>query len=147
MSFTIVRLTKEIIKLKEGKIEGVEVITTDNIKLLKAIMQGPPDTPYEDFKYDLELKFDDSYPMKPPSVKFISQIYHPNIYKDGRICDDILQNEWTPTLNISSVLLSIRSLLMDPNPRSPANREAANLYIKDKESYNMKVKTYKGLCI
>ena len=147
MSFTIVRLTKEIIKLKEGKIEGVEVITTDNIKLLKAIMQGPPDTPYEDFKYDLELKFDDSYPMKPPSVKFISQIYHPNIYKDGRICVDILQNEWTPTLNISSVLLSIRSLLMDPNPRSPANREAANLYIKDKESYNMKVKTYKGLCI
>ena len=147
MSFTIVRLTKEIIKLKEGKIEGVEVITTDNIKLRKAIMQGPPDTPYEDFKYDLELKFDDSYPMKPPSVKFISQIYHPNIYKDGRICVDILQNEWTPTLNISSVLLSIRSLLMDPNPRSPANREAANLYIKDKESYNMKVKTYKGLCI
>ena len=51
MSFTIVRLTKEIIKLKEEEIEGVEIITTDNINLLKAVMEGPPDTPYEEFKY------------------------------------------------------------------------------------------------
>ena len=52
MSFTIVRLTKEIIKLKEEEIEGVEIITTDNINLLKAVMEGPPDTPYEEFKYN-----------------------------------------------------------------------------------------------
>ena len=143
MSFTIVRLTKEIIKLKEEEIEGVEIITTDNINLLKAVMEGPPDTPYEEFKYNLELKFGDSYPMKPPSVKFISPIYHPNVYKDGKICVDILQNEWTPAQNIRTVLLSIRSLLMDPNPRSPANREAANMYVKNKELYNTKVKEYK----
>jgi ubiquitin-conjugating enzyme E2 A len=143
MSFTIVRLTKEIIKLKEEEIEGVEIITTDNINLLKAVMEGPPDTPYEEFKYNLELKFGDSYPMKPPSVKFISPIYHPNVYRDGKICVDILQNEWTPAQNIRTVLLSIRSLLMDPNPRSPANRDAANMYVKNKELYNTKVKEYK----
>ena len=143
MSFTIVRLTKEIIKLKEEEIEGVEIITTDNINLLKAVMEGPRDTPYEEFKYNLELNFGDSYPMKPPSVKFISPIYHPNVYKDGKICVDILQNEWTPAQNIRTVLLSIRSLLMDPNPRSPANREAANMYVKNKELYNTKVKEYK----
>ena len=143
MSFTIVRLTKEILKLKEEEIDGVRIITTDNIKVLNAIMQGPADTPYEDSKYDLEIKFNDSYPMKPPSVKFISPIYHPNVYKGGSICVDILQSEWSPAQNIRTILLSIRSLLMDPNPRSPANREAANLYVKDKESYNMKVKTYK----
>jgi len=145
MSFTIVRLTKEIIKLKEEEIEGVEIITTDNINLLKAVMEGPPDTPYEEFKYNLELKFGDSYPMKPPSVKFISPIYHPNVYRDGKICVDILQNEWTPAQNIRTVLLSIRSLLMDPNPRSPANRDAANMYVKNKELYNTKVKEYKWL--
>jgi ubiquitin-conjugating enzyme E2 A len=84
--------------------------------------------------------------MKPPSVKFISHIYHPNVYKGGSICVDILQSEWSPAQNIRTILLSIRSLLMDPNPTSPANREAANLYVKDKESYNQKVKTYKTWC-
>jgi|UniRef100_A0A6C0IVD9 ubiquitin-conjugating enzyme E2 A len=146
MSFTVVRLTKEILKLKEEEIDGVRIITTDNIKVLNAIMQGPTDTPYEDSSYDLEIKFNDSYPMKPPSVKFISPIYHPNVYKGGSICVDILQSEWSPAQNIRTILLSIRSLLMDPNPRSPANREAANLYVKDKESYNQKVKTYKTWC-
>jgi ubiquitin-conjugating enzyme E2 A len=69
-------------------------------------------------------------------------MYHPNIYRDGKICIDILQNEWTPAQNIRTILYSIRSLLMDPNPASPANREAAELYNKDRIAYENKVKEY-----
>ena len=86
------------------------------------------------------LKFDSDYPKRPPSVKFLTSMYHPNIYRDGKICIDILQNDWKPAKNVRTILYSIRSLLMDPNPSSPANREAAELFNKDRLAYDNKVK-------
>ncbi len=55
-------------------------------------------------------------------------MFHPNIYNDGRICLDILQNQWSPVYDVWAILTSIRSLLADPNPASPANNTAAKMY-------------------
>lgn len=140
MSFTTLRLTRELSKLNQEKVEGVEIIPTNNICYWKAIIDGPPNTPFENGKFNMELKFDDDYPVKPPSVKFTSTMFHPNIYKDGKICVDILQREWSPVQNIRTILISIRSLLIDPNPNSPANRKAATMLINDKNKYNETVR-------
>ena len=72
-------------------------------------------------------------------VKFESKMFHPNIYNDGGICLDILQNQWSPIYDVSAILTSIQSLLCDPNPNSPANSEAARLYSECKREYNKKV--------
>jgi ubiquitin-conjugating enzyme E2 A len=91
------------------------------------------------------IRFDSDYPIKPPSVKFITTMYHPNIYRDGKICIDILQpHEWVSTQTVRTIMLSIISLLCDPNPASPANREAAELFVKDKNAYNTKVRLMIG---
>ena len=55
-------------------------------------------------------------------------MFHPNVYADGGICLDILQNRWSPTYDVSAILTSIQSLLDEPNPNSPANNVAAQLY-------------------
>lgn len=102
-----------------------------------AIIIGPADTPFEDGTYRLLINFDEQYPNKPPNVKFISEIFHPNVYANGELCLDILQNRWSPTFDVSSILTSIQSLLNDPNISSPANVEAANLY-KDHTSQYIK---------
>merc|ERR1712110_1028637 len=69
---------------------------------------------------NLEFKFTDEYPMKPPRVKFLEPIpYHPNVYTNGNICIDSLQHNWTPALKINNVVLTIFCLLTDPNPSSP----------------------------
>lgn len=88
----------------------------------------PDDTPWEDGTFRLQLEFTEDYPNKAPTVKFVTKLFHPNVYADGSICLDILQNQWSPIYDISAILTSIQSLLCDPNPNSPANSEAARLY-------------------
>lgn len=98
------------------------------------------DTPFEDGTFKLLLTFDESYPNKPPSVKFLSRMFHPNVYANGELCLDILQNRWSPTYDVAAILTSIQSLLHDPNPNSPANAEAAQLYRENMKEYVRRVK-------
>lgn len=98
------------------------------------------DTPFEDGTFRLLLQFDESYPTKPPTVKFLSRMFHPNVYANGELCLDILQNRWSPTYDVAAILTSIQSLLHDPNPNSPANAEAAQLYRENMKEYVRRVK-------
>lgn len=143
MALALKRITKELAKLNAEPCEGFTLLDTSNIMLWQGVIDGPKDTPYETGKFKIQITFNDEYPIKPPSLKFLQFIYHPNIYKDGKICIDILQgNEWSPAQNVQSIIQSLRSLFMDPNPSSPANREAANLYITNRDLYNKTVKQY-----
>jgi len=112
----------------------------DNIMQWSAVIFGPDDTPWEGGTFKLSLVFSEDYPNKAPQVKFITKMFHPNIYADGAICLDILQNQWSPIYDISAILTSIQSLLTDPNPNSPANAEASKLYVENKGEYNRRVK-------
>lgn len=67
-------------------------------------------------------------------------MFHPNIYNDGNICLDILQNRWSPTYDVAALLTSIQSLLPDPNPSSAANSQAASLFNSNRASYDAKVR-------
>lgn len=82
----------------------------------QAIILGPGDSPYSGGVFILNIAFPNDYPFKPPKVSFMTPIYHPNINEKGGICLDILKDSWSPALTISKVLLSICSLLTDPNP-------------------------------
>lgn len=116
---------------------------------------GPADTPFEDGTFRLVMHFEEQYPNKPPAVKFISQMFHPNVYATGELCLDILQNRWSPTYDVAAVLTSIQryvtisnkgihadlgSLLNDPNTSSPANVEASNLYKDNRREYTKRVR-------
>lgn len=54
------------------------------------------------------MHFEEQYPNKPPGVKFISQMFHPNVYGTGELCLDILQNRWSPTYDVAAILTSIQ---------------------------------------
>ncbi|MCA9749081.1 MAG: ubiquitin-conjugating enzyme E2 [Romboutsia sp.] len=112
----------------------------DDLLTWVAVIIGPTNTPFENGTFSLILSFDESYPNHPPEVTFISRMFHPNIYQNGDLCLDILKNRWTPSYDVLGILLSIQSLLNDPNVKSPANVEAANLYEHDVEKYKEKVR-------
>jgi ubiquitin-conjugating enzyme E2 A len=69
---------------------------------------SPHDTPFEDGTFKLTIEFTEEYPNKPPTVRFVSKMFHPNVYADGGICLDILQNRWSPTYDVSAILTSIQ---------------------------------------
>ena len=103
---------------------------------------GPEDSPYAGGVFNLTIQFPVDYPFRPPHVQFKTKIYHPNINSSGLICLDILKTQWSPALTISKVLLSISSLLTDPNPDDPFVPDIANLYVKDRATYNENAQRY-----
>ncbi|KAH0793260.1 ubiquitin-conjugating enzyme E2 2 [Histomonas meleagridis] len=123
---------------KEDKdVAGVKAAPSpDNIMEWNAIISGPPDTIWEGGVFKMKLEFTEDYPQTAPIVKFVTPIFHPNVYGNGKICVDTLQKEWSPYYTIAALLQCIRSLLNEPNPDSPANIEASDMYkayIKAKE--------------
>ena len=86
----------------------------NNIMAWNGVIFGPDDTPWDGGTFKLSLEFTEDYPNKPPVVKFVSKIFHPNVYANGSICLDILQNQWSPIYDIAAILTSIQSLLNDP---------------------------------
>ncbi|GFR93717.1 ubiquitin-conjugating enzyme E2 D4 [Elysia marginata] len=103
---------------------------------------GPADSPYFGGVFFLTITFPTDYPFKPPKVTFTTKIYHPNINSQGGICLDILKNQWSPALTISKVLLSICSLLTDPNPDDPLVPDIAKTFKRDREEYNRLAKEW-----
>ena len=91
----------------------------DTIFYWDASIIGPADSPYEDGFFQLELIFSESYPFQPPKVEFVTRIFHPNINSRGKICMDILESNWSPIITIPKLLISISSILSEPNFEEP----------------------------
>lgn len=119
-----------------------ELVKKDDTSKWKATMRGPPKTPYEGGIFELSLNFPSNYPFQPPSVRFVTKVFHPNISSSGSICLDILKDQWSPALQTQQVLLSLSSLLAEPNADDPLDSSAANLYKRDRDGYNEKIKQY-----
>jgi len=138
------RLNNEIKFLKNDLMLNFSVgpINPIDITLWQATIIGPEDTPYHNGVFNLIIKFTDTYPFKPPHVYFTTPIYHCNISKNGEICLDILKDNWSPALDISKLLLSISSLLSDPNPTDPLVPEIAILLKSNKIIHDLNAREY-----
>mmetsp|Transcript_2457 Transcript_2457/g.2743 ORF Transcript_2457/g.2743 Transcript_2457/m.2743 type:complete len:138 (+) Transcript_2457:2-415(+) len=110
--------------------EGVTAFPNgDNMFEWSATLIGPAGTVYEALTYKLKIVFTSEYPYKAPKVSFVTSCFHPNVdAPSGEICLDILKDKWSALYTVNTILVSIRSLLGDPNPDSPLNIHAAELW-------------------
>ena len=115
------RIKKELAMLQTDPGPGIScyMVSDDNMLNLEAQIAGPSGSPYEAGTFRLSVQIPDRYPLEPPRVRFMTPIYHPNIDSDGRICLDTLkvqpQGCWSPSININTLLLTIRLLIANPN--------------------------------
>jgi ubiquitin-conjugating enzyme E2 T len=112
---------------------------------IDAQIEGPEDTVYANGIFNLKIQIPERYPFQPPIVSFATPIYHPNIDNSGRICLDILnlppKGAWQPSLNISTVLTSMRLLLSEPNPDDGLMCEVVSFYLKETDLFSFEILT------
>jgi ubiquitin-conjugating enzyme E2 G2 len=150
------RLAKEYRELSLHAPEGILAAPYSSSNLLEweVVVLGPSGTPYENGVFVARMVFPADYPLAPPSMRFITSLFHPNIYPDGRVCISILhppgedatgyeraEERWSPVQSIEKILLSVVSMLAEPNDESPANVEAAKLFRQDPDAFNRRVLT------
>ncbi|KAI5370761.1 Putative ubiquitin-conjugating enzyme E2, ubiquitin-conjugating enzyme/RWD [Septoria linicola] len=133
------RIIKETERLQNEPVPGISATPhDDNARYFDVVVEGPGGSCYEGGIFQLELFLPDDYPMCPPRIRFLTRIYHPNIDRLGRICLDVLKNNWSPALQIRTILLSIQALLGAPNPEDPLNEAVAKQW---KENQPEAIKT------
>lgn len=142
-------LALEYKSLQEEPVEGfrVKLLNEDNLFEWEVAIFGPPDTLYQGGYFKAHMKFPHDYPYSPPSIRFLTKVWHPNVYENGDLCISILHppvddpqsgelpcERWNPTQNVRTILLSVISLLNEPNTYSPANVDASVMYRRWRDS-------------
>ncbi|XP_069783164.1 ubiquitin-conjugating enzyme E2 S isoform X1 [Narcine bancroftii] len=127
---------KEVSTLSAEPPEGIKIITNEeDITDLQATIEGPDGTPYAGGLFRMKLVLNKDFPSCPPKAFFLTRIFHPNVSPSGEICVNILQRDWRPELGLRHVLLTIKCLLIQPNPESALNEEAGRLLLEEYGEY------------
>uniref|UniRef100_K3W7D8 E2 ubiquitin-conjugating enzyme n=1 Tax=Globisporangium ultimum (strain ATCC 200006 / CBS 805.95 / DAOM BR144) TaxID=431595 RepID=K3W7D8_GLOUD len=137
------RMRKELEMLATDPPHGVSAWPKDEqIDRLEAQILGPDGSPYEKGVFHLEIEIPERYPFEPPKVRFTTPIYHPNIDDAGRICLDTLKMQpkgsWLPSVNISTLLTTIRLLMAEPNADDGLMPEITDMFKHNRELFNRK---------
>ncbi|XP_034737405.1 cell division cycle 34 homolog (S. cerevisiae) a [Etheostoma cragini] len=142
-------LMLEMKSLQDEPVEGFKITLVDESDMYnwEVAIFGPPNTHYEGGYFKARIKFPVDYPYSPPAFRFLTKMWHPNIYENGDVCISILHppvddpqsgelpsERWNPTQNVRTILLSVISLLNEPNTFSPANVDASVMYRKWRDS-------------
>ncbi|ACO66405.1 predicted protein [Micromonas commoda] len=150
----VLLLRKQLKELSRNPIEGFSagLIDDSNVFEWEIMIMGPPDTMYEGGFFRANMVFPKDYPNNPPSVRFVSEMWHPNVYNDGKVCISILHSpgddplgyeqaneRWSPVQTVETIMLSIISMLSSPNDESPANIDAAKQFREDLPGFRKKV--------
>jgi len=127
---------RELSELQTSPPEGIRVVTSeDNMLDVTGIVEGPEGTPYTGGYFRVKFAFTEEFPAAPPKCRMITKIFHPNVSAAGEICVNTLKKDWKSTYGIAHILVTVKCLLIHPNPESALDEEAGKLLLENYDSY------------
>merc|ERR1719228_158516 len=136
-------VARQVQTLAQEKLEGINLLLNeDDMTDIQAVIEGPPGTPYQGGQFKVKLALSKDYPASPPKGYFLTKIFHPNVGPSGEICVNTLKKDWKPDLGIKHILLTIKCLLIVPNPEPALNEEAGKLLLEQYDNYCTRAKLY-----
>eukprot|EP01123_Difflugia_compressa_P008117 TRINITY_DN2340_c0_g1_i1.p1 TRINITY_DN2340_c0_g1~~TRINITY_DN2340_c0_g1_i1.p1 ORF type:complete len:258 (-),score=62.72 TRINITY_DN2340_c0_g1_i1:356-1090(-) len=139
-------ISKELRSIANSPLEGITVIPNEkDLSEIHALIVGPCDTPYEGGEFRIVLKIGSDFPQAPPKGFFLTKIFHPNVSERGEICVNTLKKDWKETYGFKHILLTVKCLLIFPNPESSLNEEAGRLLLTQYEDYFQRAKIYTSI--
>ncbi|KAF9228775.1 hypothetical protein BS17DRAFT_772499 [Gyrodon lividus] len=142
------RLSSELMTLMMSSSPGISAFPKNDSNLFEwaGTIEGAPGTIYAGLTFRISISFPSNYPYSSPAIKFDTPCYHPNVdINNGAICLDILQDKWSAVYSVQTVLLSLQSLLGEPNNASPLNPDAAALWNNSEAYKTQLMKHYRPL--
>ncbi|KAJ3336764.1 Ubiquitin-conjugating enzyme E2 D1 [Gonapodya sp. JEL0774] len=138
------RIAKELAELHKSPPGNVSVGPVgDDLMHWNGQLLGSSSGPYKGGVFKLDIEFPTEYPFKPPKVKFLTKIYHPNVDDDGSLCVGTLKTDvWKPSTKLLDVLISIADLLENPNPEDALRAAIAEQYNTDRKQYLKEAKEW-----
>ncbi|KAG8995658.1 hypothetical protein FRB94_008883 [Tulasnella sp. JGI-2019a] len=134
---TMKRIQREIRDTAKEDLGDIKLAPSDaSIFNWTAAVPGPEGSVYEGGVFKLSITLPADYPFSAPRVTFDTRIYHMNISSAGAICIDVLKSQWSPALSLFKVMLSLSSLLTDPNPSDPLVPGIASEYTKNRAQHD-----------
>ncbi|KAL2264735.1 hypothetical protein VTJ83DRAFT_7245 [Remersonia thermophila] len=134
------RVQKDLSELSLGSTMSTEFPDPDDI--LSFILYIEPDEGmYKGGRFSFTFNIPPSFPHEPPKVQCREKIYHPNIDLEGKVCLNILREDWKPVLNLNAVIVGLQFLFLEPNASDPLNKEAAEDLRNTREMFKRNVRT------
>uniref|UniRef100_A0A914YUE7 Ubiquitin-conjugating enzyme E2 G2 n=1 Tax=Panagrolaimus superbus TaxID=310955 RepID=A0A914YUE7_9BILA len=148
--FALKRLMTEFKQLMANHPDGIIAGPADEENFFEwdCLIVGPEGTCFEYGVFPAKITFSEDYPLSPPKMRFTCDLFHPNIYPDGRVCISILHSpgedptgyeksneRWSPVQSVEKILLSVVSMIASPNDESAANVNAAKMWREDRTQF------------
>lgn len=135
------KVCSEFKQLQKDPIAGIDVVIDEqNVSQLVCTIEGPQGTPFADGVFKVKICLTKDFPSQPPKGFFLTKIFHPNVGPSGEICVNTLKQDWNSKMGIRNVLLTIRCLLIHPNPESALNEEAGRLLLENYKVYEARAR-------
>ncbi|KZT00392.1 uncharacterized protein LAESUDRAFT_732325 [Laetiporus sulphureus 93-53] len=135
------RLMRELTELQANPLDCIRVITNeDNMLDVVGIVEGPEGTPYAGGYFKIKFAFTEEFPAAPPKCRMLTKIFHPNVSSSGEICVNTLKKDWKSTYGIGHILVTVKCLLIYPNPESALDEEAGKLLLENYDDYCSRAK-------
>lgn len=138
---TIRQVMRELQEMETTPPEGIKVLINESdVTDIQALIDGPAGTPYAAGIFRVKLTLNKDFPQTPPKAYFLTKIFHPNVAANGEICVNTLKKDWKPDLGIKHILLTIKCLLIVPNPESALNEEAGKMLLERYDDYSQRAR-------